>query len=409
MKPEYVGEERRARPAKPALPLWPAGNGSEPAPRILVVDDGPDRLMLTRHLEARGLACTAAEGGARALELVAAEPFDLVLLDIVMPDVNGLEVLRRIREHHSPLALPVVMVTGRVRSDDIVEALTLGANDYITKPVDFPIALARISTQIGRKRADEALRKAMLDAQAASRAKSEFLANMSHEIRTPLNGVLGVAQVLSRTRLDEQQKQLLGVIADSADTLNRLLADLLDLAQAEAGRFVLRPEPFDLGEAVRWAAAMWEAKARQKNLAFKLYVSPHADTVVNGDAVRLKQILTNLLSNAVKFTEEGEVRLNVYVSEGVHRFEVCDTGLGMKEEDISRLFQRFEQADGSMTRRFGGSGLGLAIASDLAALMGGSLTCSSVPGRGSVFTLEVPFAAGEGEMGASDEGRRRSA
>ena len=247
------------------------------------------------------------------------------------------------------------------------------------------------------KQAEEAMAQARDQAQAASRAKGEFLANMSHEIRTPLNGVTGVAQVLARTPLSEPQQEMVRIIESSAQTLERLLADILDLSRVESGRIVIEQESLDLKEVVQATAGLSEMRAREKGLGFELRMEPAAEGFVVGDAGRLKQILYNLLSNAVKFTREGRVTLSVAAdrtaSPPLFTFTVSDTGVGLEPGCKERLFGRFKQEDGSITRRFGGTGLGLAISRDLAELMGGRLDASSEPGRGATFSLHLPMAA----------------
>jgi signal transduction histidine kinase/ActR/RegA family two-component response regulator len=245
-----------------------------------------------------------------------------------------------------------------------------------------------------------ALAEARDAAQAANAAKSQFLANMSHEIRTPLNGVIGVAQALSATSLSPQQAEMLELIQSSGRTLQVLLSDILDLARVESGRMELSEEAFDLGRAVRDAARLYEASAQEKGLQFFVEIAPEADRWIAGDVVRLKQILTNLVSNAVKFTTEGFVSLTAAAGpdrDGAPtlRFSVEDTGIGFDSQTRDRLFSRFEQADGAITRKFGGSGLGLAISRQLAQMMGGELDCESEPGGGSAFILTVPFKAAE--------------
>ncbi|WEK58534.1 MAG: response regulator [Candidatus Brevundimonas phytovorans] len=240
------------------------------------------------------------------------------------------------------------------------------------------------------KRDAQALAEARDAADAANRAKSQFLANMSHEIRTPLNGVIGVAQALARTDLDAQQREMLDLIHSSSRTLQTLLSDILDLARVESGRLELGDEPYDLARAVEEAAQLYAAAARDKGLQFFVEVAPEARIWMHGDAVRLKQILTNLVSNAVKFTGAGFVSLTVDAGPQGLRFVVQDTGIGFDAETRDRLFSRFEQADGDITRRFGGSGLGLAISRELAAMMGGGLGCESEPGGGAAFILTLP-------------------
>ena len=241
-------------------------------------------------------------------------------------------------------------------------------------------------------------------AEAANRAKSEFLANMSHEIRTPLNGVMGIAGALARTPLSPDQSEMVSLIETSAQTLEALLTDILDLARIEAGRMEIRPERFDLTTSVSACAALFKPSAEAKAVDLKVDIDPGARGAFMGDAPRIRQILTNLLGNALKFTNVGEVKLSVEArpgEAGSHlTFTVSDTGIGFDEETARRLFSRFQQADGSITRKYGGTGLGLAISRSLAEAMGGALTATATPGEGAVFvlTLELPrLAAAEAE------------
>ncbi len=243
-----------------------------------------------------------------------------------------------------------------------------------------------------------ALERASVQAETGSRAKSEFLANMSHEIRTPLNGVIAVADVLAKTRLSSEQIEMITLIRSSGETLNRLLSDILDLARVESGTLTFEARQFHLSQALRdvsGLAAMW---AEGKGLILSSEIAKNVDRYVVGDEVRVKQILTNLLSNAVKFTASGSVRLSAEMIAGTETVEVRveDTGMGFDAEAKDRLFHRFQQADGSITRRFGGSGLGLSICRELVAAMNGEIDCASSPGVGSTFVVRLRLPCVEG-------------
>jgi signal transduction histidine kinase/CheY-like chemotaxis protein len=299
--------------------------------------------------------------------------------------VAGEDIMRRYDDHASGrpvLAMELILPDGRWIRHEAFRTHDGGAAVVMNDVTE-----ARETARV--------LGEARDAAEAANRAKSEFLANMSHEIRTPLNGMLGVAQVLQRTRLTARQRELLSVMQSSGGLLDTLLSDLLDLARVEAGVVELRPQRMSLCELAASVRDLYAPLAEEKGLRLALEIGPGAEAPVDCDPVRLRQVLGNLVSNAVKFTEAGEAVLSLTRRGDAVRFQVRDTGVGFDEETKAELFQRFQQADGAATRRHGGMGLGLAICDRYVGLMGGELDCESRPGAGSTFefTLALPALA----------------
>lgn len=274
----------------------------------------------------------------------------------------------------------MVVAEGRLRS----ELMNIETNEELRQLID---------------ERTESLESARNEAQASLAAKERFLANMSHEIRTPINGILCAAELVSQD-LDPEDPhfEFNSIIHQSANSLLRILNDILDTSKIEAGQVSLETTAFDLASTMEHVAALMRPQAEAKGLCFVLNSDcSRSDQCVKGDPTRLRQILINLIGNALKFTEQGQVSLDAkLVSKGGRnrelRIKVRDTGIGMSEAQVARLFDRFVQADDSTTRKYGGTGLGLALSRDLARLMGGDISVSSSPGEGAEFTLMVPFA-----------------
>jgi signal transduction histidine kinase len=391
---------------------------------VLVVDDDIGlQGTLCDVLHLTGIDATGVGSASEATEWVDEHNPDLVVMDQRLPDSSGLQ-LAALLKARTPL-LPIVLLTGYVSTDTAIAAVGL-VDDYLTKPVPPNELVKVVQTRLEQHRlmvanqellaqlqetnsslertVHERTRDVMSardEALEGSRLKSQFLANMSHEIRTPMAGVIGAADLLATTDLTAEQRGYADIILRSGQALLAIITDILDFSKIEAGRVDVAASAFELLEPFAGVVGMLASQASAKGLRLRLEAEPDLPLTVVGDIDRLRQVITNLVGNAVKFTLSGQVLVSVSAlpsSAGAVtiRCNVVDTGIGIADQDVPRLFTDFTQLDTSDTRRFGGTGLGLVISDRLVRLMGGEIGCMPNPDRGSTFWFTMPFELSNG-------------
>ncbi len=385
--------------------------------KILLVDDRPENLItLEGILDSPELEIFTANSGNEALGMLLEHDFALVLMDVQMPEMDGFETAEIMRSNEKTKQIPIIFVTAISKQrNHIFKGYQAGAVDYLYKPLDLEILKSKIKafvelfkhraalqkTTAKLKRTILELEEAKSIAERATNTKSLFLASMSHEIRSPLNGIIGMADLgLMDSDLSFLQKDRFEDIKKSGQTLLNIINDILDISKVEADALELEDIEFSLRELIELIFNTINIKNLDGHNEIICDIDQNIPDIIIGDPLRLKQIITNLLTNAIKFTKEGVVKLSLKLLENIEeqirvKFRVSDTGIGVSDDVIKKLFATYTQADSSTTRTHGGTGLGLNISQKLVSLMGGTITAKSKVNKGSEFMFTLNLISGE--------------
>jgi len=380
---------------------------------VLIVDDMSINIQILSGFLKTDYHIKVAATGKKALEIVSSEnPPDLILLDVIMPEVNGFEICRHLKQNEKTKEIPVIFITVLADVENKVKGFAVGGADYVTKPFQREEVIARVRTHLKIKEQNSRLHQQAAElnharniAEQANRAKSEFLANVSHEIRTPMNAILGFSEILLKETENPVHRRRLQNIRSAGKVLTALIDDILDLSKIEAGKFDICSEPVNFRDILNEVHQLFLHKFQEKGLYFKISVSEDVPDMLILDELRIRQILINLVGNAIKFTHQGyvevkvrgersEVRGQAFTSDPLPLtsdldliLEVRDTGIGIHEDCRGKIFESFCQQDGRITRQYGGTGLGLTITRKLAELMNGEVSVQSEVGKGSTFRV----------------------
>jgi signal transduction histidine kinase len=369
---------------------------------IMIIDDDPIvRALMRATLEVEGYEIIEAGDGEAGCRLYEARRPELLIVDVIMPRMDGFALCRELRSRQASAFVPILMATGLDDIPSITKAYEVGATDFISKPINWVLLGHRVRYMLRASHAFDELRrnrdhlaKAKDEAEAASRAKTEFLANMGHELRTPLNAIIGFASLMRDRKfgpISDRYAEYAAVIGESGLHLLAIISGILDMAEAETNRLVLVEEEVEIARAVAFSLGTIEEMARRAQIDCHAEIPDDLPKFL-GDAAKLRQILINLLSNAVKFTPPGgEVRVSVEreQNDGL-AFRIADTGIGMSPEALPIALAPFGQIDSGVDRRHDGVGLGLPLTKRLLELHGGTLEIESTPGKGTAVTARFP-------------------
>ena len=349
---------------------------------LLVVDDNEmNRDMLSRRLTREGYTVTLAEDGNQALDLIKTHKFDLIVLDIMMPGLSGFEMLPIIRETHSLADLPIILATAKDGSEDVVEGLKLGANDYVTKPIDFPVLLARLRIHLKLRN--------------LAQLKDEFLRIASHDLKNPLSTILMSAHIVRDkvppgTVMPEQIHNMLSFIVRRGDEMQHIIRDFLDFQAMEDGNLALELKMMNVNDMVRQIVEANLDYATSKEVTLTTQLDEKVPQI-NADESRLSQVAQNLVGNALKFSPKGSAAVvRTRIENGSVFVEICDSGPGLTQDDLGLVFAKYSRLSNKPTGGESSSGLGLAICKQFIDLHGGKIGVANNPDHGATFWFSIP-------------------
>lgn len=383
---------------------------------ILVVDDRADELLSLQALLADSpYRLVQALTGMDALKCLLEQEFALIIMDVLMPGMNGFETAKRIKMRQKSRDIPIIFLTSLTSElENYMMAYSAGAIDYLTKPfhptvlkskIDGFVRLYQTSKELQLKTqeletANSILTELKETAEVALRIKSGFLAMMSHEIRTPLNGIIAMSDVLRSSELSADDQEMAEIIHTSGHALVSVITHILDFTKIESGKMELDYELFNLHSCLKETVDLFRALARERSLTLETSIDPDIPALLIGDPNRLRQVLNNLIGNAIKFTITGGVKVHVHLRQVMDQlleleFIIEDTGIGIPADKMNYLFQPFTQIGATINRKFGGTGLGLSICKMLVDLMGGRIYAKPDVVGGATFIFTIQVAEGQ--------------